>query len=157
MFILHFLAIPYSFILHVLIYFFQIVIFLPALCRKMGVPYCIVKGKQRLGRVVHRKTATCLAITTVNSYVFVYDVTSFCIHLQTWLCFNFNYGQMTLLKRGPGWTNRSGFFFFLYIYTSYHKSNIAEFCRHLPNAGLHSLYLFNIQVPPHSQVEIFLL
>jgi len=44
----------------------EIVLFLPALCRKMGVPYCIIKGKARLGRVVRRKTCTCLAITTVN-------------------------------------------------------------------------------------------
>ena len=41
-------------------------LFLPALCRKMGVPYCIVKGKSRLGQVVHRKNAACLAFTQVN-------------------------------------------------------------------------------------------
>lgn len=33
----------------------ELVIFLPALCRKMGVPYAIIKGKARLGVVVHKK------------------------------------------------------------------------------------------------------
>ena len=41
------------------------VMFLPALCRKMGVPYCIVKNKSRLGRVCRRKTTSCMAITQV--------------------------------------------------------------------------------------------
>ncbi|KAI9002006.1 50S ribosomal protein L30e-like protein [Gaertneriomyces semiglobifer] len=44
----------------------EIVIWLPALCRKMGVPYCIVKSKSRLGTVVHKKTATALALTEVK-------------------------------------------------------------------------------------------
>ena len=39
--------------------------FLPALCRKMGVPYCIVKNKARLGKVCRRKNTSCLAITQV--------------------------------------------------------------------------------------------
>ncbi|RKF54554.1 60S ribosomal protein L8-B [Golovinomyces cichoracearum] len=45
----------------------ELVIFLPALCRKMGVPYAIIKGKARLGTVVHKKTAAVLAITEVRS------------------------------------------------------------------------------------------
>jgi large subunit ribosomal protein L7Ae len=45
----------------------ELVLFLPALCRKMGVPYCIVKNKARLGRVARRKTSSCLAITNVES------------------------------------------------------------------------------------------
>ncbi|KAI8518486.1 60S ribosomal protein L7A [Branchiostoma belcheri] len=44
----------------------ELVLFLPALCRKMNVPYCIVKGKARLGRLVHRKTCTCVAFSKVN-------------------------------------------------------------------------------------------
>lgn len=45
----------------------ELVIWLPALCRKMNVPYCIVKGKARLGAVVHKKTATALALTAIKN------------------------------------------------------------------------------------------
>eukprot|EP00178_Gracilaria_changii_P012122 TRINITY_DN34219_c0_g1_i1.p2 TRINITY_DN34219_c0_g1~~TRINITY_DN34219_c0_g1_i1.p2 ORF type:complete len:287 (-),score=47.65 TRINITY_DN34219_c0_g1_i1:53-883(-) len=44
----------------------EIVVWLPALCRRMGVPYCIVKGKGRLGHLVHQKTVTCLALTDIK-------------------------------------------------------------------------------------------
>jgi len=44
----------------------ELVIFLPALCKKMGVPYAIVKGKARLGTVVHKKNAAVLAFTEVK-------------------------------------------------------------------------------------------
>lgn len=44
----------------------ELIVFLPALCRKKGVPFCFVKGKERLGKVVHLKTVTCLAITEVK-------------------------------------------------------------------------------------------
>merc|ERR1712048_693324 len=44
----------------------EIVCWLPALCRKKDVPYCIIKGKGRLGTLVHKKTASCIALTTVR-------------------------------------------------------------------------------------------
>jgi ribosomal protein L7Ae-like RNA K-turn-binding protein len=47
----------------------ELVIWLPALCRKMDVPFCIVKGKARLGSVVHKKNATALAFTGVRKEV----------------------------------------------------------------------------------------
>jgi len=44
----------------------ELVIWLPTLCRKKEVPYVIVKGKARLGKLVHKKTAAVVAITSVN-------------------------------------------------------------------------------------------
>jgi len=44
----------------------ELVVWMPALCKRMGVPYCIVKGKARLGKIVHNKTASCLALTQVK-------------------------------------------------------------------------------------------
>lgn len=45
----------------------ELVVFIPALCRKMGVPYVIVKGKARIGTLVHKKTAAIAAIQDVRS------------------------------------------------------------------------------------------
>ncbi|KAK9901815.1 hypothetical protein M0R45_001948 [Rubus argutus] len=45
----------------------ELVVWLPALCRKMEIPYCIVKGKARLGAIVHKKTASVLCLTTVKN------------------------------------------------------------------------------------------
>merc|ERR1712028_177583 len=45
----------------------ELVVWLPALCRKMDVPYCIVKGKSRLGQLVHKKAASCIAIQSVGA------------------------------------------------------------------------------------------
>ena len=44
----------------------ELVVWLPTLCRKMDVPYCIVKSKSKLGQLVDKKTATCVAITAVG-------------------------------------------------------------------------------------------
>ncbi|KAK6199343.1 60S ribosomal protein L8 [Scheffersomyces amazonensis] len=45
----------------------ELVVFLPALCKKLGVPYAIVKGKARLGTLVHKKNAAVAALTEVNA------------------------------------------------------------------------------------------
>ncbi|CAJ1347327.1 unnamed protein product, partial [Effrenium voratum] len=44
----------------------ELVCWLPALCRKKDVPYCIIKGKSRLGQLIHQKTCACVAITSVK-------------------------------------------------------------------------------------------
>ena len=44
----------------------ELVVWLPALCRKMDIPFCIVKGKGRLGTLTHQKNCAVVALTNVN-------------------------------------------------------------------------------------------
>ena len=45
----------------------ELVVHLPALCRRKGIPFCFIRGKATLGKLVHQKTATCVALTAVGS------------------------------------------------------------------------------------------
>lgn len=45
----------------------ELIVWLPTLCYKMGVPFAIVKGKAELGQLVRMKTATCVALTKVRA------------------------------------------------------------------------------------------
>jgi len=44
----------------------EVVLYLPALCRKMGIPYCIMKSKARLGALVRRKNCAAVCLTDVD-------------------------------------------------------------------------------------------
>jgi len=44
----------------------ELVVWMPALCRKFDIPYIIVRSKSRLGALVHKKTASCLALPNTN-------------------------------------------------------------------------------------------
>jgi len=44
----------------------ELVMWMPALCRKMEIPYMIVKDKARLGALVHLKTAAVVCLTGVD-------------------------------------------------------------------------------------------
>jgi len=63
----------------------ELLIFLPALCRKKEIPFCFVKGKARLGKLCHTKTATCVALTDVQKE----DLNDF-NRLKTAFLVNFN-------------------------------------------------------------------
>jgi len=44
----------------------ELMVYLPALCRKKNVPFCFIKSKARLGKLCHTKTATCVALSDVR-------------------------------------------------------------------------------------------
>jgi len=44
----------------------ELVLAIPSLCRKVDVPYVIVKSKAKLGQIVHRKTVSAVAFTSVR-------------------------------------------------------------------------------------------
>jgi len=44
----------------------ETVLWLPALCRKQDVPFAFIKGKARLGKLVNKKTATCIALSDIK-------------------------------------------------------------------------------------------
>ena len=43
----------------------ELVIWLPTLCQKMDIPFCIIKNKSRLGKLVSKKATSCITITSV--------------------------------------------------------------------------------------------
>ncbi|KAL0483758.1 ribosomal protein L7 [Acrasis kona] len=44
----------------------ELVLFIPTLCKKLGIPYAIVKSKSRLGQLVHLKNTAVVALTEVR-------------------------------------------------------------------------------------------
>jgi large subunit ribosomal protein L7Ae len=55
----------------------EIVLWLPTLCRKKGIPYVIIKGKARLGKLVYKKNASCIAVTDIDSGKDLHDLQIF--------------------------------------------------------------------------------
>ena len=44
----------------------ELVLWMPALCRRMDIPYCFVRGTSRLRELVHQKNASCVALVDVR-------------------------------------------------------------------------------------------
>jgi len=44
----------------------ELVLYLPTLCKKLGIPYVIVKSKSRLGQLVHLKNTSVVALSDVR-------------------------------------------------------------------------------------------
>jgi len=73
----------------------ELMAFLPALCRQKGVAFCIIKGKHNLGKLLHLKTATCVAVTDVRKE----DMQDFNTLQKTFMA---NYNDNVALNRSYG-------------------------------------------------------
>ena len=81
----------------------ETVVFLPTLCKAMGIPYAIVQCKARLGKLVHKKTASCVALT---------DFTHGAAELTT---IARNLGQENE-KYHPTWRSKLSYFYFYFLF-----------------------------------------
>jgi large subunit ribosomal protein L7Ae len=44
----------------------ETIVWLPQLCRRQDVPFCFIRGKARLGKLIGKKTASCVALTGIR-------------------------------------------------------------------------------------------
>jgi large subunit ribosomal protein L7Ae len=44
----------------------ETIVWLPQLCRRLDVPFCFIRGKARLGKLIGKKTASCVALTGIR-------------------------------------------------------------------------------------------
>jgi len=44
----------------------ETIVWLPQLCRRQEIPFCFIRGKARLGKLIGKKTASCVALTGIK-------------------------------------------------------------------------------------------
>jgi len=75
----------------------ETVVFLPTLCKTMDVPYAIVSSKARLGRLVGKKTSTCVALTDFKDSAA--ELENFCKNFREKLRSNESFGTDFVVKK----------------------------------------------------------
>lgn len=70
----------------------ELVLWLPSLCDSFSIPYCVVKNKSQLGKLVHQKTCSAICLTSV----YPKDLNDFTTLTQ--ICLS-NFSQNDYLKR----------------------------------------------------------
>mmetsp|Transcript_17758 Transcript_17758/g.36418 ORF Transcript_17758/g.36418 Transcript_17758/m.36418 type:complete len:219 (-) Transcript_17758:7908-8564(-) len=44
----------------------ECVVWLPSLCLEMNIPFCVIKSKSKLGRLVNRKKSSCISMSNIS-------------------------------------------------------------------------------------------